>query len=209
MTTTTPRRAVYAGSFDPPTLGHLWMIQEAQSLFDELIVAIGTNPEKRSTYSIEERRAMLDAITHSFPNVRISVFENRFLVDYAREANANFIVRGIRSAADYEYERSMRYINSDIAPEISTVFLMPPREIAEVSSTMVKGLVGPQGWRDMIGRYLPDPVYQKSCKTTKQTHKTKAVRTFQTAFQISLIIDGQTSPPAGFVLTFPYPTNRR
>ncbi len=55
----------------------------------------------------------------------------------------------------------MRYINSDIAPEISTVFLMPPREIAEVSSTMVKGLVGPQGWRDMIGRYLPDPVYQK------------------------------------------------
>ncbi len=102
MTTTTPRRAVYAGSFDPPTLGHLWMIQEAQSLFDELIVAIGTNPEKRSTYSIEERRAMLDAITHSFPNVRISVFENRFLVDYAREAKANFIVRGIRSAADYE-----------------------------------------------------------------------------------------------------------
>ena len=161
MTTTTPRRAVYAGSFDPPTLGHLWMIQEAQSLFDELIVAIGTNPEKRSTYTIEERRAMLDAITHPFPNVRISVFENRFLVDYAREAKANFIVRGIRSAADYEYERSMRYINSDIAPEISTVFLMPPREIAEVSSTMVKGLVGPQGWRDMIGRYLPDPVYQK------------------------------------------------
>ena len=161
MTTTTPRRAVYAGSFDPPTLGHLWMIQEAQSLFDELIVAIGTNPEKRSTYTIEERRAMLDAITHPFPNVRISGFENRFLVDYAREAKANFIVRGIRSAADYEYERSMRYINSDIAPEISTVFLMPPREIAEVSSTMVKGLVGPQGWRDMIGRYLPDPVYQK------------------------------------------------
>ena len=161
MTTTTPRRAVYAGSFDPPTLGHLWMIQEAQSLFDELIVAIGTNPEKRNTYTIEERRAMLDAITHPFPNVRISVFENRFLVDYAREANANFIVRGIRSSADYEYERSMRYINSDIAPEISTVFLMPPREIAEVSSTMVKGLVGPQGWRDMIGRYLPDPVYQK------------------------------------------------
>ena len=104
---------------------------------------------------------MLDAITHPFPNVRISVFENRFLVDYAREAKANFIVRGIRSAADYEYERSMRYINSDIAPEISTVFLMPPREIAEVSSTMVKGLVGPQGWRDMIGRYLPEPVYQK------------------------------------------------
>ena len=96
-----------------------------------------------------------EAITGDFPNVRISVFENRFLVRYAREIGAGFIVRGIRSAADYEYERSMRYINSDLAPEISTVFLMPPREIAEVSSTMVKGLVGPDGWRDMIRRYLP------------------------------------------------------
>ena len=130
-------------------------------MFDELIVAIGINPDKRSTYTIAERRDMLHDITKMFPNVRTDVFENRFLVHYAREVDAGFIVRGIRSASDYEYERSMRYINSDIAPEISTVFLMPPREIAEVSSTMVKGLVGPQGWRDMIGRYLPDPVYKK------------------------------------------------
>ena len=154
-------RAVYPGSFDPFTNGHLDITQRGATIFDELIVAIGTNPEKRNTYTIEERRAMLDAITHPFPNVRISVFENRFLVDYAREANANFIVRGIRSAADYEYERSMRYINSDLAPEISTVFLMPPREIAEVSSTMVKGLVGPDGWHDIIRRYLPEAVYKK------------------------------------------------
>ena len=80
MNTIPPRRAVYAGSFDPPTLGHLWMIQEAQVLFDELVVAIGINPEKRNTYTIDERRAMLEAITGNFPNVRISVFENRFLV---------------------------------------------------------------------------------------------------------------------------------
>ena len=85
MKTIPPRRAVYAGSFDPPTLGHLWMIKEAQALFDELVVAIGINPEKRNTYTIDERRAMLEAITGDFPNVRISVFENRFLVRYARE----------------------------------------------------------------------------------------------------------------------------
>ena len=96
------------------------MIQEAQALFDELVVAIGINPEKCNTYTIDERRDMLEAITEGFPNVRISVFENRFLVRYAREIGAGFIVRGIRSAADYEYERSMRYINSDLAPEIST-----------------------------------------------------------------------------------------
>lgn len=158
---TTTRRAVYAGSFDPPTLGHLWMIEQAQALFDELIVAIGVNPEKSSTYTIAERQAMLEAITRDFPNVKITVFENRFLVEYAANVEAQFMVRGIRTAADYEYERSMRHINSDLAPDISTVFLMPPREIAEVSSTMVKGLVGPQGWRDMIRRYLPEAVYQK------------------------------------------------
>ena len=161
MNRTAPRRAVYAGSFDPPTNGHLWMIREAQALFDELIVSVGVNPEKRSTFSIEERKAMLEAITREFPNVRITVFENRFLVHYAKTVDAQFIVRGIRTTADYEYERSMRYINSDLEPEISTVFLMPPREIAEVSSTMVKGLVGPVGWRSMIRRYLPEPVYQK------------------------------------------------
>ena len=126
-----------------------------------LIVSVGVNPEKRSTFSIEERKAMLEAITREFPNVRITVFENRFLVHYAKTVDAQFIVRGIRTTADYEYERSMRYINSDLEPEISTVFLMPPREIAEVSSTMVKGLVGPVGWRSMIRRYLPEPVYQK------------------------------------------------
>ena len=159
--TATTRRAVYAGSFDPPTNGHLWMIREAAALFDELIVTIGVNPEKHSTYTIEERQIMLAAITADLPNVSISVFENRFLVHYAREVGAHFVVRGIRTGGDYEYERSMRYINSDLAPEISTVFLMPPREIAEVSSTMVKGLVGPEGWRDTIGRYLPEAGYRK------------------------------------------------
>lgn len=161
MNTPAKRRAVYAGSFDPPTNGHLWMIRQAQSLFDELIVAIGVNPDKHNTFSIEERRTMLEAVTREFPNVRITVFENRFLVEYAATVDAQFIVRGIRTAADYEYERSMRHINSDLAPDIATVFLMPPREIAEVSSTMVKGLVGPQGWREMIRRYIPEAVYQK------------------------------------------------
>ena len=105
--------------------------------------------------------AMLEAITDIFPNVRITTFENRFLVNYAHGIDAHFIVRGIRTASDYEYERSMRYINSDLRPSISTVFLMPPREFAEVSSTMVKGMGAPNGWRHMVRRYLPQPVYDK------------------------------------------------
>ena len=138
-------------------------------MFDEVIVAIGVNPEKRSTYNVEERRSMLEAITAQFDNVKVTVFENRFLVHYAEEVEANFIVRGIRTAADYEYERSMRYINGDLQPLISTVFLMPPREFAEVSSTMVKGLVGPVGWREMVRRYLPEAVYQKILKDNKNS----------------------------------------
>lgn len=161
MKTHVTRRAVYAGSFDPPTNGHLWMIQEAQQLFDELIVAIGVNPEKKSNYTVPERCAMLQDITHEFSNVCVASFENEFLVNYANKMGAKFIVRGIRSASDYEYERAVRHINADLQPEIQTVFLMPPREIAEISSTMVKGLVGPSGWRDIVERYVPQAVYQK------------------------------------------------
>lgn len=161
MKTTNVRRAVYAGSFDPPTNGHLWMIRSAQALFDELVVAIGVNPDKKATYSIDERRKMLEAITREFPNVIVDVFENQFLVNYADSIGAAHVVRGIRTAADYEYERSMRYINHDMQPGITTILLMPPREYAEVSSTMVKGMVGPEGWTEMIRRYVPEAVYQK------------------------------------------------
>lgn len=91
------------------------------------------------------------------------------MVDYADSIGARFVIRGIRTASDYEYERSMRYINSDLQPEITTVILMPPREFAEVSSTMVKGMVGPEGWRDMIRRYLPEPVYRKILKDHEHT----------------------------------------
>mgnify|MGYP002661649266 FL=1 len=104
---------------------------------------------------------MLAAITQGFPNVLVTSFENDFLVNYAHEIDAEFIIRGIRTASDYEYERSIRYINSDLQPLISTVFLMPPREFAEVSSTMVKGMVGPKGWRKVIRRYVPEAVYDK------------------------------------------------
>ncbi|AOZ51805.1 pantetheine-phosphate adenylyltransferase [Chromobacterium vaccinii] len=155
------KRAVYAGSFDPVTNGHLWMIREAVELFDELIVAVGVNPDKHCTFSAEERVALLREVTTGFSKLRVEVFENQFLVNYAQSVGANYIVRGIRTASDYEYERTMRYINSDLHPDITTLFLLPPREYAEVSSTMVKGLIGPRGWESVIRQYLPEPVYLK------------------------------------------------
>lgn len=153
------RIAVYAGSFDPPTNGHLWMIERGLELFDRLLVAIGTNPQKSYSFSVEERLDLLRASLPSCERMTIAHFDNRYLVDYAKEQSADYILRGVRTADDYEYERVMRHINADLAPEITTVFLMPPRDIAELSSSMVKGLIGPEGWENTVRRYVPDPVF--------------------------------------------------
>ena len=154
------RRAVYAGSFDPPTLGHLWMVEQGRRLFDELVVAIGINPEKRYFFTLEQRLDTLREVCGPFANVRVASFENLFLVHYARQVRAAFILRGIRNEQDYGYERGMRYVNAEFDDSIQTVFLVPPRDLVEVSSSFVKGLVGPRGWRDVVRKYVPEPVYQ-------------------------------------------------
>ncbi|MFD0892070.1 pantetheine-phosphate adenylyltransferase [Luteolibacter ambystomatis] len=154
------RTAVYAGSFDPPTNGHLWMIERGLELFDRLIVAIGNNPSKSYTFTVEHRIKLLRESVPSCERLTIDHFDNRFLVDYAMTMDAHYILRGIRSPDDYEYERVMRHINSDMAPQITTTFLMPPRDIAELSSSMVKGLIGPEGWEEIVRRYVPIPVFE-------------------------------------------------
>ncbi len=153
-------KAIYAGSFDPLTNGHLWMIRTAADLFRDLVVAVGVNPDKGYAYSLEDRLRLLRACTEELPNVTVDSFENQFLVRYARSIGADYIVRGIRNESDYAREREMRYINADLEPEVTTVFLMPPREIAEVSSSFVRGLIGPEGWKNVVRRFVPEPVYQ-------------------------------------------------
>ena len=164
------RRAVYAGSFDPITNGHLWMIREASRLFDELVVAIGVNPEKRSMFTLEQRLEMLRDTTAGLPNVRVDHFQNMFLVNYSREVGAQFIVRGIRNEVDYGFERGMRHINGELAPQKLTVFLMPPRDLAEISSSFVKGLMGPAGWQQVLSRYVPENVYRKLIDYHEHNH---------------------------------------
>jgi len=155
------RRAVYAGSFDPITLGHLWMIEQGRALFDELVVAIGINPDKRYLISLEDRLAMLREVTAGFANVKIASYENMFLVHYAEQVGAGFILRGIRNEQDYGYERGMRYVNAELDARVRTVFLIPPRELVEVSSSFVKGLVGPNGWEEVLKKYVPPAVYRR------------------------------------------------
>mgnify|MGYP006088870249 FL=1 len=155
------RKAVYAGSFDPLTNGHLWMIKQGLSLFDHLTVAIGINPEKNYTYGVDERLEILKKTLPLSDNLDIAYFENLYLVDYATEIGASYILRGIRSAHDYEFERGMRHTNSQLKKDITTVFLMPPRDLAEVSSSMVKGLIGPEGWEEHVAKMVPPAVFDK------------------------------------------------
>jgi pantetheine-phosphate adenylyltransferase len=152
---------VYAGSFDPLTVGHMWMIEEGARLFDQLVVAVGVNPDKKYTFPLEDRLNMLRESTTRFSNVSVDSLSNRYLIHYAQLVGATHVLRGIRTESDYEFERTMRNINGDLDAGICTVFLMPPRGIAEVSSSMVRGLIGPLGWRKIVRKYVPEPVYKR------------------------------------------------
>lgn len=159
--------AVYAGSFDPVTNGHLWMIEAASKLFDKLIVTVGQNADKECAFSLNERLDLLREITKNFSNVEVTSFDKEFLINYAKEMKANYIVRGIRNTLDYEYERTIRYVNSDLCSEIETVFLIPPRNYAEISSSLVKGLIGAKGWENVIKNYLPKAAFELVLKHNK------------------------------------------
>ena len=160
--------AVYAGSFDPITNGHAWVIEQAARMFDLVIVAVGHNPAKKYTFDVEQRLGMVDdflSALQSNPEFRDkvaigSIRHDQYLVHYAREEQAQYLIRGVRGIADFEYEYTMRQINADLAPEITTVFLTPPRELAEVSSSMVKGLVGPENWEQIVSKMVPANVFK-------------------------------------------------
>jgi len=160
-----PKTCVYAGSFDPPTLGHMFMVEKGAALFDRLIVAVGVNPNKKCTFPVAERLAMLRECTAGFENVEIDSFEGQFLVHYAASKGASHILRGVRSEENYRFEHAMRNVNEDLEPGLTTVLLFPPREICEISSSFIKGLVGFEGWEEVVKRYVPEPVYRRLLTT--------------------------------------------
>jgi pantetheine-phosphate adenylyltransferase len=155
------RIAIYAGTFDPVTLGHLWMIKVGSGLFDELIVAVGTNPEKKCYFSLSDRIVMLQESIAGYENVTVDKYSNKYLIRYAESIGAKYVLRGIRNTTDYEYEKSLNYVNRQINSEIVTVFLLPPREMVEISSSVVRGLIGPKGWEEVVGKYVPECVLKR------------------------------------------------
>jgi pantetheine-phosphate adenylyltransferase len=141
---TTPATAIYAGSFDPPTKGHLDVIERASSLFPKLIVAIGVHPTRSALFTLDERLALLREITRPLPNVEVSSFQG-LLIGYCRTVGARVIVRGLRAVTDFEYELQIAHGNADMAPEVETVFLPTRTNYGFVSGSLVREIASHGG----------------------------------------------------------------
>ncbi len=132
-----PVTAIYPGSFDPVTNGHLDLIERGTKIFDRLIVGVLRNLEKEPLFTLDERVEMLREVTRKWPNVEVDIFAG-LLVDYARRRKAGVILRGIRAISDYEYELQMALMNRKIEPQIETVFMMPAETYSYLSSRLVR-----------------------------------------------------------------------
>ncbi len=131
------RRAIYPGSFDPVTNGHLDVIERARKLFDEVIVAVAHNDQKQPLFSLEERLAFLREVTAPLPGVRIAPLDG-LLVEFARQQEAHAVVRGLRAVSDFEFEFQMALMNRKLEGSVETIFLMPKEEYTYLSSRIVK-----------------------------------------------------------------------
>jgi len=146
------RRAVYPGSFDPVTNGHLDVIERASRLYDEVLVAIAHNEAKEGLFSFEERVTLLKEAVECHPNVRVTQFSG-LLVNFAREVDAQVIIRGLRAVSDFEYEFQMALMNRKLDGDVETMFLMPKEEYSYVSSRLVKEIARLGG---SIDAFVPD-----------------------------------------------------
>ena len=131
------RRAIYPGSFDPVTNGHLDVIQRAARIFDEVVVAVAFNEQKQGLFTVDERAAFLTGATDSFGNVRVSRFDG-LLVDFAREQQAGAVIRGLRAVSDFEFEFQMALMNRKLDSHVEAIFLMPREDYVYLSSRIVR-----------------------------------------------------------------------
>ena len=134
-------------------------------LFDELVVVLAVNPDKKGFLPMEVRRELLQQMAVGLlGNVRVEVVPQGFLVDFASRTGATHLLRGIRNTIDFEYEKAMARMNARLQPEIQTVFLMPPSELEEISSSMVRGFVGLPGWERWVKVCVPSCVFESITK---------------------------------------------
>jgi pantetheine-phosphate adenylyltransferase len=152
--------AVYAGSFDPVTYGHLDLIERASKLFSEVVMAIGVHPTRKPLFTLEERVAMLKDVTKGLENVRVEFFEG-LLIHYCQRVGARAVVRGLRAVTDFEYELQIAHANADMAPDIDTLFLPTRANYGFVSASLVREIASHHG---DVSKYAPPGV----CVALKQ-----------------------------------------
>lgn len=154
MSTAIARLAVYAGSFDPPTLGHLDLIERASAMFSDVIVGIGRHPTRSPLFTPDERIELVARVSSKWTNVRVVSFDG-LLIDFCRAVGALVIVRGLRAATDFEYELQIAHANADMRPEIDTIFLPTRTKHGFVSASLVREIASHGG---DVSRYAPPEV---------------------------------------------------
>ena len=157
-------RAIYPGSFDPVTFGHLDIIKRSSRLVDELIVGVLNNKAKSPLFSVEERVRMLEEVTSDIPNIRIIPFGG-LLVDFARRVDAGMVIRGLRAITDFEYELQMAQTNHKLEPDLETAFLTTSLEYSYLSSTTVKEVAAFGG---DISQFVPESVADRIAEKMKK-----------------------------------------
>ncbi|HEY3590328.1 MAG TPA: pantetheine-phosphate adenylyltransferase [Buttiauxella sp.] len=157
-------RAIYPGTFDPITNGHLDIVARAAMMFDTLILAIANSPHKKTLFTLEERVQLAQGVTAHLPNVEVVGFSD-LMANFAKTQQANVLVRGLRTAADFEYEMQLAHMNRHLMPELESVFLMPSKEWSFVSSSLVKEVARHHG---DVAHFLPETVCKALLERLKQ-----------------------------------------
>ncbi len=161
------RTAVYTGSFDPVTLGHLHIIQRAAKLFDDLVIGIGFNADKRALFDPEQRVELVQRVTKQIPHVRVKIFSG-LAVDFVRSLDANIMVRGIRPLTDIAGEFTMMMANHQLDSGVETVFLMADERFAHVSSSLLKQIASLSDDDDQLAKFVPREIIAPLREQLKQ-----------------------------------------
>jgi len=152
--------AVFPGSFDPFTIGHESIVRRALSLFDEIIIAVGSNPLKKSYYPLSVRKEMISTVFKDTPGVRVDHYEG-LTVDYCRKNGAGYLLRGLRTSADFEFERAIGQVNKSMAPDIESVFMLTAPDHSYINSTIVRDILRSGG---DASRFVPAVINLKKYK---------------------------------------------
>ena len=158
--------AIVPGSFDPITYGHIDIIKRSAQLFDEVIVAILVNPDKKYLFTLEEREEMINESIKDFNNVKVDSFSG-LLVNYAKKVNSTVIVRGLRAVSDFEYEMQLTFMNKALDDNIETFYMMANKQYSFISSSIVKGV---SGFGADLSKFVPKHVEERLEKKVKERH---------------------------------------